>query len=59
MKLTDVWGIMLNNRARAGSQQVLEKLQINNGDVIADVGSGGGYFAFEFARRVKNEGFCR
>lgn len=56
MKLTDVWGIMLNNRAKADSQQVLERLEIKNGDVIADVGSGGGYFAFEFAKRVKKEG---
>lgn len=56
MKLTDIWGFMLNNRAKAGSQRILESLQIRSGDVIADIGSGGGYFTFEFAKKVGKDG---
>jgi ubiquinone/menaquinone biosynthesis C-methylase UbiE len=54
--LTGIWAFMLNNRAKKDSQKVLESLQINPGDVIADIGSGGGYFAFEFAKKVGGNG---
>ncbi|WP_053955000.1 class I SAM-dependent methyltransferase [Inediibacterium massiliense] len=56
MKLTDIWGFMLNKRAKSGSQRVLESLQIKDGDMIADIGSGGGYFTFEFAKMVGKNG---
>lgn len=54
--LTGIRALMFNNRARKGSSRVLESLQIKPGDVIADIGSGGGYFAFEFAKRVGKDG---
>lgn len=47
-----LWAIMLNNRAKKNSQFVLDSLNIFSGAVIADIGSGGGYFALEFARRT-------
>ena len=50
---------MLNREAaspknRAG--EILENLQIREGSAIADIGSGGGYFTLEFARRVGSAG---
>ncbi|MBS7526381.1 methyltransferase domain-containing protein [Fusibacter paucivorans] len=56
MIITDMRALMLNKRAKANSEKLLNSLQIKEGDVIADVGSGGGYFTFEFAKMVKNEG---
>lgn len=56
MGLTGMRALMFNNRAKRGSSRVLESLQIKPGDVIADIGSGGGYFAFEFAQRVGKNG---
>lgn len=56
MKLINILGFMLNKRAKAGSQQILESLHIKKGDVIADIGSGGGYFTFEFAKRTGKDG---
>lgn len=43
---------MLNNRAKKDSQLVLNSLNIHPGAVIADIGSGGGYFTFELAKRT-------
>ena len=34
----------------------MESLQVRQGQTIADIGSGGGYFSLEFARKVKNSG---
>ena len=44
MSFSDIWAGMLNNRAKRGSKQVLEHIGITEGDVIADIGSGGGFF---------------
>jgi ubiquinone/menaquinone biosynthesis C-methylase UbiE len=35
---------------------IINKLEIKKGYKIADIGSGGGYFTFRFAKIVKNEG---
>jgi arsenite methyltransferase len=37
-------------------QRIIENLQIREGQAIADIGSGGGYFTLEFARRVGKSG---
>jgi ubiquinone/menaquinone biosynthesis C-methylase UbiE len=50
MLFNGLWALMLNNRAKKGSQKVLDNLNIRAGDTIADIGSGGGYFAFELAK---------
>lgn len=36
--------------------EVIEKLSIKSGDIIADIGSGGGYYAFKFAQLVGSSG---
>ncbi len=56
INLTDIWGSMLNRRAKAYSQKVIESLQISCGDVITEIGSGGGYFTCEFAKKVGKDG---
>jgi len=38
------------------SEMIFESLQLNDGKVIADIGSGGGYFTIAFARKVGNIG---
>ncbi len=50
MFLTGVWALSLNKRAKKDSEIILNALQIVPGNVIADIGSGGGYFTFEFAQ---------
>lgn len=54
------WKIkQFNKRASAEKfkpQQVIAGLGIKPGDVIADIGSGGGYFSFEFAKRIGETG---
>ena len=52
MGFTGIWAMMLNNRAKKISQMVLESLNIRPGDVVADVGSGGGHFTFVMAGRT-------
>ena len=50
---------MLNRRASApGSKlgEVIESLNIHESDTVADIGSGGGYFTLEFAKRVGKSG---
>ena len=57
---------MINIRAkmfnrRASNQKfmpdkVIESLQIRPGEKVADIGSGGGYYSFQFSHLVKNEG---
>ena len=50
---------MFNKRAanpkfKAG--QIIETLALKNGQTIVDIGSGGGYFTFKFAKAVGEEG---
>ena len=52
MLFSGLWAVMLNNRAKKDSEKVLEKLDIHVGDIIADIGSGGGFFTFEMAQRT-------
>jgi arsenite methyltransferase len=47
---------MFNRGAMKDSSSVLQKLNIKEGSVVADIGSGGGFFAFEFARRTGPDG---
>ncbi len=56
MLFSGIWAVMLNNRAKKGSQKVLQNLEISIGDHIADIGSGGGYFTFEMAKRTRPDG---
>jgi len=42
--------------AESRSEQILESLPIRTGQRIADIGSGGGFFSFAFARRVGPSG---
>ncbi len=56
MTLTAIWSAMLNNRAKKDADKVLECLEIKRGDIIADIGSGGGYFAARFAERTGTDG---
>lgn len=56
MILTRIWAMMLNNRAKKDSEKVLDSLEIKQGDVIADIGSGGGYFAARLAKRAGKDG---
>ena len=37
-------------------QRMIENLQIREGQAIADIGAGGGYFTLEFARKVGKSG---
>jgi len=46
---------MLNKRASSPESrpaEVLKSLNIHNGDIIGDIGTGGGYFTFEFSKKV-------
>ncbi len=57
--LTDLFLKMLNREAaspRRRAMQILDSLRIIEGQTIADIGSGGGYFTLEFARRVGKSG---
>lgn len=56
MLFNEICAAMLNNRAKKDSQKVLEALGIHAGDSIADIGSGGGYFTLELAKRVGTSG---
>ena len=52
MLFKTIWAMMLNNRAKKDSQKVLDCLNIQLGCIIADIGSGGGFFTFEFSKRT-------
>lgn len=52
MLFSGLWAVMLNNRAKKGAQKVLDNLDIRTGSVIADIGSGGGFYTFELAKRT-------
>ena len=50
---------MLNREAstrRSRPEEILEQLQIREGQVLADIGSGGGYFTLAFAARSGKTG---
>jgi ubiquinone/menaquinone biosynthesis C-methylase UbiE len=50
---------MFNKRAsepRYQSTKIINTLAINQGEVIADIGSGGGHFTFQFAEAVGRDG---
>jgi len=56
---TNLFLKMLNREASSpsrGAKQIIESLRITQGQTIADIGSGGGYFTLEFARRVGDNG---
>jgi ubiquinone/menaquinone biosynthesis C-methylase UbiE len=36
--------------------EIMYRMRIHNGDVVADIGAGSGYFTIPFARKVGNEG---
>jgi len=56
MILKGILAAMLNNGAKEDAQKVLDALQIKSGDTVADIGSGGGFFTFEFASRAGENG---
>ena len=50
---------MLNREASSpknSPQRIIESLRMQEGQTIADIGSGGGYFTLEFARKVGKTG---
>jgi arsenite methyltransferase len=50
---------MLNREASSATskhKEILERLHIREGQAIADIGSGGGYFTLAFARKAGNSG---
>ena len=50
---------MFNKRAskpKYKADQILEKLALKPGQFIADIGSGGGYFTYRFAKAVGEKG---
>ncbi|EKQ53344.1 MAG: methylase involved in ubiquinone/menaquinone biosynthesis [Methanobacterium sp. Maddingley MBC34] len=50
---------MLNREASSPknkSLEIIEHLNLHNGMVVGDIGSGGGYFIHEFSRKVGREG---
>lgn len=56
MNLISIRASMLNYRAKKGSSEVIKKLEIKKGDIIGDIGSGGGFFTFKFSKIVGAEG---
>lgn len=50
---------MLNKKAASPEskpKEILEKLDIHKGDIIGDIGAGGGYFTLEFSKLAGSEG---
>ncbi|WP_252217159.1 methyltransferase domain-containing protein [Clostridium sp. VAP41] len=56
MNLTSIRASMINYRAKKGSDEVIKKLEIKKGDIIGDIGSGGGLFTFKFSKVVGSDG---
>ncbi|EPY2278833.1 class I SAM-dependent methyltransferase [Clostridium sporogenes] len=56
MNLTSIRASMLNYRAKKNSSEVIKKLEIKKGDIIGDIGSGGGFFTFQFSKIVGTDG---
>ena len=51
--------MMFNRRAAAAqskSDEIIRTLNLRQGDVIADIGSGGGFFTIRFAQQVGEQG---
>lgn len=47
---------LLNLDARRNSKEILKEIPLREGQVVADLGSGGGYFTLAFAEKVGTEG---
>ncbi len=50
---------MFNNKAKkkkSRAEDILSALNLRNGDIIADYGSGGGHFTILFSKKVGNSG---
>jgi ubiquinone/menaquinone biosynthesis C-methylase UbiE len=50
---------MLNKRAskpKNKADQIMETLSLKPGQIVADVGSGGGYFTYRFAKAISDKG---
>jgi len=45
---------MFNRKAKINANQIFNKLNLKPNWKIVDIGSGGGYFSFEFAKKAKN-----
>ena len=45
---------MFNRRAKLNAVYILDSLNLKSDWKIADIGSGGGYFSFEFAKKASN-----
>ncbi len=56
MNSANLRAAMFNKNAKPYAGKVLKSLNINTGDVIADIGSGGGFFTFEFAKITSPKG---
>ncbi|MDD5016878.1 MAG: class I SAM-dependent methyltransferase [Eubacteriales bacterium] len=50
MDVSNMRAAMFNQKAEKDADKVIESLGISAGNVIADLGSGGGFFTFEFAK---------
>lgn len=48
--------ILNQEAASQDAQEILRVLEVKEGDQIADIGSGGGYFTLEFAKKVGSTG---
>jgi ubiquinone/menaquinone biosynthesis C-methylase UbiE len=44
------------SRAKYKAREIVEQLDLNEGDVVADIGSGGGFFTYLFSERVGESG---
>ncbi|MGZ7068625.1 MAG: class I SAM-dependent methyltransferase [Methanobacterium sp.] len=50
---------MLNKEAASPKNkpsEIIKSLNIQKGDIVGDIGTGGGYFSFEFSKEVGDEG---
>ncbi|MGD8400376.1 MAG: methyltransferase domain-containing protein [Bacillota bacterium] len=56
MNFKFIRAVMLNQRAGNKADIVLQSLKIREGEVIADIGCGGGFFSFEFLNKVGEGG---
>ena len=57
--MSDKRAKMFNRRAanpKFKADQIIETLALKNGHTIADIGSGGGYFTYKFAKAVGEKG---
>lgn len=54
--LTELSALAYNSQARGDCDKILGVLDINEGDTVADIGTGGGYYACLFARKVGLKG---